>query len=125
MDIFEQQEELYQRQFQVVKFLANNLLEKKKIYYDLSLQDFQKKCSSETYDIVVLYGVVCEKIEAYNSKIQAKQTRIENMKYSRKYFASDLFNGLNIDTQLIDKLLKENPDTDPWDIYKKIIHRNR
>ncbi len=108
--------------FSVIKSWANHkLYEQKAIILD------EKRFSDQLnkkglYDAQVLFKLLVKEVNNHNAKINKKQTLLENLRWKGiDTFRSKVFSGLSLPLRTIDKLIKENPDKDSYDIYKLLV----
>ena len=118
MDAQEKQHKI----FQAVKYWADNALSNQKAY--LYEEDFYRRCSHpDLSDARCLYRMIVKEVEAHNSKIQAKRTLLDNMRYKPKYLGSSIFSGLKVPVKEIEKFISENPDKSSYDCYREIVNK--
>lgn len=84
---------------------------------------FDQLRDKDLEDARCLLRMITKEVEAHNSAIRAKLTLLRNLRYSSKWILSKLFSGLNIPYRKIDEMIAANPDTDYYEIYKKMIGR--
>ena len=65
--------------------------------------------------------MIFKEVDSYNTKIKAKVTLLENLKYKRNWEESCCFNGLKIPWKKIDELIAENPTKEVYEIYKLLM----
>ncbi len=71
-------------------------------------------------------GLLLKEVDNYNAKIQKKQTLLTNLRWKGvKTFRSKVFSGLSLPLRTIDKLIKENPEKDWYEIYKLLLEEQR
>lgn len=108
--------------FNVAKSWANDKLSAQKaiIWDQKRLLDQLNKNGLE--DARVLFKLMIKEVNEYNGKLNKKQTLLDNLRYKGiDTFRSKVFSGLSVPLRTIDKLIKENPDLDSYDIFKLLI----
>lgn len=114
-------EQLDQKEFEVAKSLAYWMYTEQHVsisYYSEQIEKDLRKAKRS--DELVLFRFFVKQVEETNSQLQATRTRLNNLRYTRKWRTSSLFKGLNINYYDIEKRIKEQPDALAYDIYKKI-----
>jgi hypothetical protein len=107
------------KRFDVVQSWANHKLsEQKSIIWD-EKRLWEQLNRKELSDAQVLFKLLLKEVNTHNGKIQKKQTLLNNLRYKGfDTFRSKVFSGLSLPLRTIDKLIKENPDKDYYEIYK-------
>lgn len=109
----------------VVKYVGQYLLSQQHVSCTVCTGILVNLTSAKRENEATLVGFVIDEIERGNAKIQAKKTLLSNLKYNRNWQESKLFNGLNIDYNYIRRLVKENPQSEVYDLYLKYkVERN-
>jgi hypothetical protein len=112
--------QLEEKEFEVAKYLAYWMHNERYVssyYLDALEKELRKaKRSNE----LILFNFFRKQIEETNSQIRATQTRLNNLRYSGKWRTSSLFKGLQINYREIERLIKEQPEAEPYDIYLKM-----
>ena len=110
------------KRFDVAKSWANRKLsEQKAIIWD-EKRLWQQLNRTGLDDAQVLFRMMLKEVSNHNAKIQKKQTLLDNLRYKGiSTFKSKVFSGLSVPLRTIDKLIKENPDKDSYEIFKLLI----
>ena len=109
------------KKFLIVKSFVKDKISKKRSY--LCKIDLDHAVKNLDTTGKVLAELLEKHIKEHNSKINATYTRIDNLKYkNHKTYQSSLIKGHDVPFSLIDKLLKENPEKDWYDIYLQLIN---
>ena len=106
--------------FHVVKYWASSQIQNKRSWvnperYD-TLQNELKH--EELSDARCLLRMIFKEVDSYNTKIKAKVTLLENLKYKRNWEESSCFNGLKIPWKKIDELITNNPGKEVYEIFR-------
>lgn len=108
------------KKFQIVKSYVKNKIGKKRAH--LWKRDLDQAAKNLDNTGQVLAQLFEKHIKEHNSKIDATCTRIDNLKYkNHKTYQSSLITGNGVPFSLIDKLLKESPEKDWYDIYLQLV----
>lgn len=103
----------------VISFTTRHYSERKVHYYKDEL--LRNTGGSGLEDANCLLRIAFKEIDEHNSKMNAKISLLEKMKYTPKYLQSNLFSGISIPFKKIDKLIEENPDKDYYAIYRILV----
>lgn len=114
----EQKEDLT---FRVVISFSRRHFENRKVYYHTE-EILRKLEYPGLEDAHCLLRMAIKEIEAHNSKMSAKISLLEKMRYTPKYLQSNLFSDVSIPLKKIDKLIEENPDKDYYQIFQMLLH---
>ncbi len=105
------------KKFYIVKSWVDSKLSHQQQH--IPKRDIQRSVENVGTRAKILSELLIEEIERHNSSIQAKRTRLENLKYKdHRTYQSKLIIGHNVPFRTIDKLIKENPDLEEYDIWK-------
>ncbi len=109
--------ELEYRVFDVVQSVSLSNLSRQKQYVSFSSieKDVMKTLNRKA---VMLFELLKREIDEHNSTIEAKITRVQNMKWSSNWQKSELIDTSNL--SMIVKLLKDNPNIDRHDAIKQL-----
>lgn len=111
-----------QKKFEIIKSLVREKISNNYSHLWESELDKTVKPLGETGR--VLAELLKKEIKVHNSKIRAKITRVENLRYKDyRSFKSNLLKGHSIPYRTIDKLIKENPDKGYYDIFLKLQNK--
>lgn len=108
---------LEEKKFHIIKSYIDNKLSKQRAY--LSKQDLYRGIADVGLKAKVLADLIIREVDEHNSTLEAKRTRLQNLKYkSHKTYQSKLIVGHNVPFRTIDQLIKDNPKMDWYDVYK-------
>ena len=114
--------------FDTCKSVASNLWSNQKVI--LSPYFFENLREKYAYikdleEIRILTNILEKSINEHNSKIQSKKTKLENLRFddNQKWCKSELFSGINMPFNEIDKKIIENPNIDSYEIYSNFFRK--
>ena len=109
-----------EKKWYIVKYYVKDHIGKKTVYiYERDLDKAVRKLGQTG---TVLVDLLKKEIKEHNSKIRAAQTRIENLEYkNHKTYQSALIKGNDVPFRTIDAMIKENPEADWYDLYKRLV----
>lgn len=110
------------KKFQIAKYWADNKLSEQKAYIFDEKRIWKQLNRKGLGDAQVLFKMMLKEINNHNAKIQKKKTLLDNLRWKGiNTFRSKVFSGLSLPLKTIDKLIKENPDKDSYEIYKLLV----
>lgn len=114
-------EQKFEKQFQVAKSVAYWMHQEKMVSTGYYFENIERELAKAgRRDELVLLRLLKKEVEEGNSKVHATCTRLNNMKYTRKWQNSELFKGININFREIERQVNETPETDAYEIYQRI-----
>jgi len=116
--------ELYYRQFEVMKLIASKKNKERGVYVKFKLDAISEELRGKgMHEVEVLLAIVEKLINEHNSQINANEERIRKLEYKDygKPFNSKYFKG--IEPAGVLREIKENPDKDIYEIYE--LFKNR
>ncbi len=108
------------REFMIARSYAKNKLSNQLVH--INEEDIKKELVGKGLeDAQVLFKMMIKEVKAYNSNITKKITLLDNLKHTKDWCNSKLFHGLDIPFKNINRVVKDSPNEDWYDLYKKIV----